>query len=81
MVTFEEMLVWFNVKNPTDSYIQTAEARKQNPVNGALLEQQRQQYLATITWLENEFGKLGILNQNDRAKYLKELKNTVAHHE
>ena len=80
-VTFEEMLVWFNVKNPTDPYIHTAEARKQNPVNGALLEQQRQQYLATITWLENEFGKLGILNQNDRAKYLKELKNTVAHHE
>jgi protein phosphatase len=80
-VTFEQMLVWFNIKNPTDSYITTAEAKKQKTVNGALSGMDRQKYMDTTTWLENEFGKLGILNQNDRAKYLKELKNTVAHHE
>jgi hypothetical protein len=80
-VTFEQMLVWFNIKNPTDSYITTAEAKKQRTVNGALSGVDRQKYLDTTTLLENEFGKLGILNQNDRAKYLKELKNTIGHHE
>jgi hypothetical protein len=67
--------------NPTDTYLHTAEARKQEPVNGALSGQQRQSYLDTAAWLENEFNKNGILNQNDRAKYLKELKDTIAHHE
>ena len=80
-VRYEQMLVWFNVKNPKDPAITTAEAKKEKPVNGALLDQQRQQYLATIVWLENEFGKMGLLTQNDRAKNLKELKDTVAHHE
>ena len=80
-VTFEIMLVWFNVKNPTDAYITTAEAKKQNTVNGALSGVDRQKYLDRTTWLETEFGKLGMLNQNDRAKYLKELRGTIAHHE
>jgi len=80
-VRFEELLVWFNIKNPTDAYIQTPEAKKQNRRDGTLSVEDRQKALDTLTWLENEFGSAGILNQNDRAKYLKELKNTIAHHE
>ena len=79
--TYEKMLVWFNIKNPTDAYIQTAEAKKESRRDGAFSEGDRQKYLDTAAWLENEFAKAGILNQNDRAKNLKELKDTIAHHE
>ncbi|HEY5504298.1 MAG TPA: hypothetical protein VIK28_04000, partial [Sedimentisphaerales bacterium] len=80
-VAYEELLVWFNLKNPTDPYIQTAVARKQTPLNRALSDHERNRYLATVTGLENEFGKLGILNQNARVKFLVELKGAIARHE
>ena len=78
---FEKMLVWFSIKKPTDRYIKSAEARKERPANGVLSEEQRQWYLKRVTALEDEFGTTGILNQNDRSKYLKELKDTIAQHE
>lgn len=80
-MTFEEMLVWFNIKRPDDPYIQTAEARKQVRYDGALDDKQRQQYLTTIAQLQTLFASTGMLDQNDRAKLLKDLEETVSHHE
>jgi protein phosphatase len=79
--TFEEMLVWFNIKRPTDPYIQTSEARQQVRYDGQLDDKQRQEYLATIAQLQTIFASSGLLNQNNRAKLLKDLEDTVAHHE
>jgi serine/threonine protein phosphatase PrpC len=79
--TFEEMLVWFNIKRPNDPYIQTTEARKQIRYDGQLDEKQRQEYLTTIAQLQTVFASSGQLNQNNRAKLLKDLEETVAHHE
>jgi protein phosphatase len=79
--TFEEMLVWFNIKRPNDPYIQTAQARQQSRYDGSLDDKQRQQYLATIAQLQTVFASTGQLNQNDRAKLLKDLEDTVTHHE
>jgi hypothetical protein len=75
------MLVWFNIKRPNDPYIQTTEARKQVRYDGALDDKQRQQYLATIAQLQTVFASTGMLDQNDRAKLLKDLEDTIAHHE
>jgi hypothetical protein len=80
-VLYEQMLVWFNIKNPKDAAITTAEAKKESRRDGALTDQQKKLYLERVASLENEFGKTGLLNQNDRAKNLKELKDTIAHHE
>ncbi|HUE35814.1 MAG TPA: protein phosphatase 2C domain-containing protein [Candidatus Acidoferrum sp.] len=79
--TFEEMLVWFNIKRPNDPYIQSAEARQQVRYDGALDDKQRQQYLGTIAQLQTVFASTGMLDQNDRAKLLKNLEDTIAHHE
>jgi len=79
--TFEEMLVWFNIKRPNDPYIQTNEAKHQSRYDGSLDDKQRQQYLATIAQLQTVFANTGLINQNDRAKLLKDLEETVAHHE
>ncbi|HTR42295.1 MAG TPA: protein phosphatase 2C domain-containing protein [Pseudomonadales bacterium] len=79
--TFEEMLVWFNIKRPDDPYIQSAEAKRQSRYDGSLDDKQRQQYLATIAQLQTVFANTGQLNQNDRAQLLKDLEETVAHHE
>jgi protein phosphatase len=79
-VSFEEMLVWFNIKKPTDPYIKTPEARKEQRKDGEL-GNQKDNYLNRITWLENEYKNGGWLNQDDRAKYLKELRDTIAHHD
>jgi len=80
-VTFEEMLVWFNIVRPSDSYIKTPQARQQVRYDGQLDEKQRQEYLATIAQLQTVFASSGLLNQNNRAKLLKDLEETVAHHE
>jgi protein phosphatase len=79
--TFEEMLVWFNIKRPNDPYIQTPEAKQQVRYDGQLDEKQRQEYLATIAQLQTIFTSSGAINQNNRAKLLKDLEETVAHHE
>jgi len=79
--TFEEMLVWFNIKRPNDPYIQTSEARQQVRYDGQLDDKQRQEYLTTIAQLQTIFASSGLLNQNNRAKLLKDLEETVAHHE
>ena len=79
--TFEEMLVWFNIKRPNDPYIQTTEAKQQVRYDGQLDEKQRQEYLATIAQLQTIFTSSGAINQNNRAKLLKDLEETVAHHE
>ncbi len=80
-ITFEEMLVWFNIKRPNDPYIQTNEAKHQSRYDGSLDDKQRQQYLATIGQLQTVFASTGMLDQNDRAKLLKDLEETVTHHE
>jgi len=77
-VTFEKMLVWFNVKEPTDPYIQTPEAKKESRRDGDI-GSQRDQYLKLVDWLEAEYKKGGWLEQNDRAKYIKELRDTISH--
>jgi hypothetical protein len=46
-----------------------------------LSDPDRQRYLGIITSLETGFGKPSTPIQNDRAKLLKELKDTVIHHE
>lgn len=79
--TFEVLLVRFNIKKPTDPYITTAEAKKEVRLDGSLSEPDRQRYLDIITSLETSFGKPSTPIQNDRAKLLKELKDTVIHHE
>ena len=80
-VNFEVMLVRFNIKKPTDPYITTAEAKKEVRLDGSLADPDRQRYLGIITSLETGFGKPSTPIQNDRAKLLKELKDTVIHHE
>jgi protein phosphatase len=80
-VTYEEMLVWFNVKKPTDPEIQTAQARKQSAFSGGLVDTQRQQYLGMVSTLETNFTRLGLIKQNNRAKNLKELRDVIAHHD
>jgi protein phosphatase len=80
-VTYEEMLVWFNVKRPADPEIKTAQARKQSAFSGGLLDPQRQQYLGMVSMLETNFTRLGILNQDNRAKNLKELRDVISHHD
>lgn len=77
-ITYEKMLVWFNIKNPSDPYIQTPEARKESRRDGSIGEQ-RDQYLKLVDWLESEYKRGGWLEQNDRAKNLKDLKNTISH--
>jgi hypothetical protein len=79
--TFEVLLVRFNIKKPTDPYITTAEAKKEVRLDGSLSDPDRQRYLGIITSLETGFGKPSTPIQNDRAKLLKELKDTVIHHE
>jgi hypothetical protein len=79
--TFEVLLVRFNIKKPTDPYITTAEAKKEVRLDGSLSDPDRQRYLGIITSLETGFGKPSTPIQNDRANLLKELKDTVIHHE
>jgi protein phosphatase len=79
--TFEVLLVRFNIKNPTDGYITSAEAKKEIRLDGGLAGPDRQRYLDIIASLETSFGKLGLFSQNDRARLMKELKDTVVHHE
>ena len=76
-VIFEEMLVWFNLKRAHDPYLQTSEAKKQTRLDGALTGEQRQKYLASIDWLEAAFTKGGLINQNNRAQLLKDLRAAV----
>jgi hypothetical protein len=80
-ITFEVLLVRFNIKKPTDPYITTTEAKKEVRLDGILSEQDRQRYQDIIASLETGFGKPSTPIQNDRAKLLKELKDTVIHHE
>jgi protein phosphatase len=79
--TFEVLLVRFNIKKPNDPYITTAEAKKEVRLDGSLSDPDRQRYLGIITSLETGFGKPSTPIQNDRVKLLKELKDTVIHHE
>jgi hypothetical protein len=80
-VTYEELLVWFNVKKPSDQEIHTTLARKQSAFSGGLTDAQRQQYLGTVSLLETNFTRLGIINQNNRAKNLNELRDVILHHD
>ena len=77
---FEKLLVWFNIKRPTDAYITTAVAKQQKRIDGMVPPELRQQYLAAIDTLTADFTKLGVIKLNDREKLLKELKDTVANH-
>jgi len=79
-INFEKMLVWFNIKKATDVYIQTAEARKETRLDGEL-GTQRDKYIQMVAQFETEFKKAGWLEERDRAKYLKELKETILHRE
>ena len=76
----QKYLVWFNVLKATDPRITDPEARKAQRQDGEI-GAQRDQYLKRIAWLEGEFRKGGWLAQNDRQKYLDELKDTIVHRE
>ena len=78
--TYEKMLVWFNVKKPTDRSLQTAAARNETRKDMALSNEARQQYLAAVQQLEKVFKENGSLNQNNRAKLLKDLKENITYH-
>jgi hypothetical protein len=78
---FEKMLVWFNIKNPKDAYLRTAEAKKERRLDGEIGVKQRQQFLDAVNRLENEFRKGGWLDQRERARYLTELRTTIMHRE
>lgn len=76
----EKFLVWFNVLQPGDPHIKTPDARKASRIDGEI-GGQRQQYLAELARMENEYRKGGWLGQEDRQKYLDELKDTIKHRE
>ncbi|MDR3457435.1 MAG: protein phosphatase 2C domain-containing protein [Verrucomicrobiae bacterium] len=80
-VAYEKLLVWFNVKKPSDHYLLTAEARKETRLDGALPEKQRQDYLATVKQLEDIFRRAGCLTQGGRAANLKQLAENITHHD
>ena len=80
-VTFETMLVRFNIKSPTDSYVQTPEARKEKKIDGGIDKTQRDKYLKMLDQLENGYKIGGWLNQNRRAKYIEKLREAIIHHE
>jgi hypothetical protein len=71
----EKLLVWFNIMPPTDSRIQTPEARKAQMLGA--IGPKKDIYLREVQRLEDEYKKGGWLDQNDREKYLKELKKTI----
>ncbi len=76
---FEKLLVWFNIVPSTSPRIQTPEARKQKMLGA--IGPQKDVYLREIQRLEDEYKKGGWLTQNDREKYLKELKKTITYWE
>ncbi len=78
---FEEMLIWFNIKQTADPYIQTAQARRQVPIGGALDYEEWQQCQAICTQLEAVFAIYGVLDQNNRARLLDELRESIKHHD
>jgi protein phosphatase len=79
-VTFETMLVWFNIKSPTDSYIQTPEARQAKKIDGGIDEAQRDKYLKMVDQLEAGYKNGGWLNQNSHVKYIKALRDAITRH-
>ncbi len=56
-VTFETMLVSFNIKSPTYSYVQTPEALKEKKIDGVIYKTQRYTYLKMLYQLENRYKK------------------------
>ena len=76
---FEKLLVWFNVVPSTSPRIQSPEARKQKMLGA--IGPQKDVYLREVQRLEEEYKKGGWLTQNDREKYLKELKKTITYWE
>ena len=73
------MQVKFNVRGPTDPNIQTPEARKEQRIEGALDEAQRQKYLKDLDQLEGGYKKGGWLDQN-RVKFIKKLRDAISHY-
>ena len=78
---FEEMLVWFNIKRPDDPYLHTAEAKKQNRIDGRLDDKWRQQCLTSLDGVEANFKKRGQPGQNDWENLIKDLRASIIRHE
>jgi hypothetical protein len=78
---FEVMLVWFDILSPTDPKIQTAQARKERPFQGAIGPQKQSYYLERAGLLETEYRNGGWLDKNDRARKLKKLKEAIRYAE
>ena len=74
---FEVMLVWFDILSPTDPKIQTAQARKERPFQGAIGLQKQSYYQERAGLLETEYKKGGWLDKNDRARKLKKLREAI----
>ena len=74
----EVLLVSFNVLKPTDPKIQSEKARKATVFSAGAMESDAQEYyLRELGKLETEYKQGNWLSQNDRAKSIKKLRDTI----
>lgn len=73
----EVLLVRFNVLKPSDHWLQTEAARKEQVLEGALSLDTRNFYLNRVGWLRNEYSQRGWLKQREREKYLDRLESNI----
>jgi hypothetical protein len=73
----QTLLVLFRVLSPRDAYITSPQAREARPLVGAIGPQGMDYYLAWADRLEAGFRQGQCLGQENREKYLKELKAAI----
>ncbi len=73
----EVLLVQLNILKPTDPRIKTPEARQQKVIEGALSLTGVDYYLNQVNILESEYQKGGWLDQGDRKKFIKDLRERI----
>lgn len=73
----EVLLVELNILKPSDPRIKTPAARQQKVVEGALSLTGVDHYLNRVNALESEYQKGGWLDQGDRKKFIKDLRERI----
>ena len=73
----EVLLVRFSILKPTDPRIKTPAARQEKVLDGALNLAGTEYYLNEVNALESEYKKGGWLDQGDRKKLLKDLREKI----
>ena len=71
------LLVRFGILKPTDPRIKTPAARQEQALDGALTLAGSDYYLKEVNALENEYKQGGWLDQGDRKKLLKDLREKI----